>query len=377
MEVAQRIGCRLKELRSEQGITQQVLANRIGVSQSTIAGVESGSQLPGATLLGKLSDLFRVNLDYFYREKENPFEMLLRAEEVSSENAGILREIKERCLRYRQIEQMAKEEVVPAPQYQPPPKSAHVISYAERIAEQERLRLDVGFDPLVDLPRVLEGQGVRVLGFSAESELDGLFLSSEEEGSFALVNTHKPRSRQLFTLAHEYCHILLHRGMGTRLDYDIFGAPRKGDPVEMAAGAFAAAFLMPAFKVREMWGKKDVEDSSKLIWLKRSFGVSYRALGWRLLNLDLITKAQRQSIEDKEDHYKAIEELLYGDETETCVEIPALSDRLKFLAQRAYLSGDVSVSKLAEWLEVDVVTADEMAKALQGGRGPQNVAVAG
>jgi hypothetical protein len=192
-----------------------------------------------------------------------------------------------------------------------------------------------------------------------------LFLASDEEGSFALVNTSRSRNRQLFTLAHEYCHILLHRGVGTRLDYDVFGVPKKGDPVEMAAGAFAAAFLMPCSKVRECWSIRAKSKRSRLIWLKRYFGVSYRALGWRLLNLGLVTKSERETFEQDEAEISYVEKLLYGPELEPCISIPALSDRLKFLAQRAYLSGDVSVSKLAEWLEVDLVTADEIAKVLQ------------
>lgn len=380
MEVAERIGRRLKQLREERGWSQQTLASKAGVSQSTIAGIETAAQLPGAALLGRLSELFRVNMDFFYREKENPFEILLRAEGVKDEDVATLREIEERCLRYRQIEKMAREEVTPTPQYQPPAKGAHVVSYAEKVAEQERLRLDVGFDSLTDLPRVLEGEGIRVLGFKSKSDLDGLFVSSDEDGAFVLVNTLKTRdrgpARQLFTLAHEYCHVLLHRGMGARLDYNIFGAPGKGDPVEMAAGAFAAAFLMPGFKIKEAWSRNYGSKDSRLIWLKRSFGVSYRALGWRLLNLGLISKSEREAIESEEVDLKATEQLLYGGDPAPCLSIPALSDRLRLLAMRAYLSGDVTVSKLAEWLEIDVVTADEIAKALEYGRGLRNVPAA-
>ena len=97
MEFAERIGRRLKQLREERGWTQQTLAGKAGVSQSTVAGVETGAQLPGATLLGRLSELFRVNLDFFYREKENPFRMLLRAEDVKAEDVATLRTIEERC----------------------------------------------------------------------------------------------------------------------------------------------------------------------------------------------------------------------------------------------------------------------------------------
>lgn len=368
MDISQRIGMRLKELREERSWTQQVLARKAGVSQSTIAGLESGAQLPGAALLGRMSDIFRVNLDFFYREKVSPFEVLLRAEDVSQEDLPVLREANELCIRYRQIELLAGEPVAPTPAYPEPPARELVVKFAERVAEQERLRLDVGFDPTVDLPRVLESQGVRVLSFQTESALDGFFMFSDKDGAFVLVNTNKlkPKSRQMFTLAHEYAHVLLHQKLGSTLDYDIF-APKKGDLIEKAANAFAAAFLMPGFLVMEHWKAKDGTVTAKLIWLKRFFGVSYSALGWRLLNLGLISSTERAVLEKQEESLRGAEMKLYGPDKDNPVSIPKFSDRLRYLAQKAYLSGNASLEKLAEWLDVDIVTADEMARALRHG----------
>jgi transcriptional regulator with XRE-family HTH domain len=64
MEAAVRIGERLRRLREERGWTQAELARKVDASQPTIAGIESGSQLPGTGLLGRLADLFRIDLDY-------------------------------------------------------------------------------------------------------------------------------------------------------------------------------------------------------------------------------------------------------------------------------------------------------------------------
>lgn len=59
------IGRRLIELRRAAGITRQDdLAAIFNVSRSTIAGIESGGDLPGRDLAVALADYFRVPLDW-------------------------------------------------------------------------------------------------------------------------------------------------------------------------------------------------------------------------------------------------------------------------------------------------------------------------
>lgn len=55
---------RLKELRSEKGLTQRELANLIKLSPSTIAMYEAGQRTPDPEILQKLADYFGVSLDY-------------------------------------------------------------------------------------------------------------------------------------------------------------------------------------------------------------------------------------------------------------------------------------------------------------------------
>lgn len=370
MEAAVRIGERLKRLRDERGWTQVELARKVDASQSTIAGIESGSQLPGTGLLGRLADLFRIDMDYFYRAKENPFEMLLRAEEVGSQLQPVLRDFTEWCLRYAEIERIAGQIATPAPDYSEYfSKSTERLDLLERLAEESRRRLELGAGQNCDLPEILERDGLRVMGIQTEEDLDGVFLYAQDEGGFALVNTNRSSSRQLFTLAHEYGHFLLHRKLGYRLDVDVTRIPSKGDVVESTAGRFAAAFLMPRSTIESLWQKQE-KDMTRIIWVRRMLGVSYRALGWRLLNLKLITLAAREKLESDEDALRNQEKLLFKDESEPCLKVAKFSDRLRLVSYLAYLRGEVSVSRLADWLDMDVVTADTIARSLRGEEEP-------
>lgn len=55
---------RIKELRLEYGVSQKELASLIGVSSATISMWESGKRNPKEFYLHRMSDLFKVSIDY-------------------------------------------------------------------------------------------------------------------------------------------------------------------------------------------------------------------------------------------------------------------------------------------------------------------------
>ena len=57
-------GTRLKELRKQSGLTQQQLAERIGVSKSVVSFYELRERSPSPDVLTKLSHIFHVSTDY-------------------------------------------------------------------------------------------------------------------------------------------------------------------------------------------------------------------------------------------------------------------------------------------------------------------------
>ena len=61
-----RIGEVIKDLRIERGLSQQKLANAIGVSQKAIDYWEGGVNEPKASYIVLLADYFDVSCDFFY-----------------------------------------------------------------------------------------------------------------------------------------------------------------------------------------------------------------------------------------------------------------------------------------------------------------------
>ena len=58
------IGERLAELREEQGLTQEDLAEQIPVGRSTIGSYETNNSQPSYAVLIELADVFGVSTDY-------------------------------------------------------------------------------------------------------------------------------------------------------------------------------------------------------------------------------------------------------------------------------------------------------------------------
>lgn len=65
------IGQKLKTKRTEAGLSQEALAERIGVSRQTISSWENNRSYPDIGSILKLSDLYDVSLDELLKEDEN------------------------------------------------------------------------------------------------------------------------------------------------------------------------------------------------------------------------------------------------------------------------------------------------------------------
>ena len=54
---------RLRELRKERGVSQQALADAVGVTRQTIIAIEKGKYLPSLTLALKIAKFFNVPVE--------------------------------------------------------------------------------------------------------------------------------------------------------------------------------------------------------------------------------------------------------------------------------------------------------------------------
>ena len=63
---------RLRQIRLAHGLTQQQVADAIGITQRKYSYVETGQQQLTADILIKLADFYDVSIDYILRQTQTP-----------------------------------------------------------------------------------------------------------------------------------------------------------------------------------------------------------------------------------------------------------------------------------------------------------------
>lgn len=63
---------RIKDLREDHDMTQQQVADKIGITQRKYSYIETGVQPLTDEILVSLSNLYNVNIDYILMQTDNP-----------------------------------------------------------------------------------------------------------------------------------------------------------------------------------------------------------------------------------------------------------------------------------------------------------------
>ena len=63
---------RIRDLREDHDLTQQQVADAIGITQLKYSYVETGQQQLTADILIKLADFYDVSIDYILRQTQTP-----------------------------------------------------------------------------------------------------------------------------------------------------------------------------------------------------------------------------------------------------------------------------------------------------------------
>ncbi|WP_195283547.1 helix-turn-helix domain-containing protein [Harryflintia acetispora] len=79
---------RLKELRTEKGLSQRALAEEIPVAKQTVSGYEKQGNVPDIEILMRIADYFGVSVDYLIGavDVRTPITKIKTNELTSSEN---------------------------------------------------------------------------------------------------------------------------------------------------------------------------------------------------------------------------------------------------------------------------------------------------
>ena len=148
-------------------------------------------------------------------------------------------------------------------------------------------RFGVG-GPSVPIERILADSGISVR-FGLLGDVSGL-LSRTGEAAIVGVNSKHPKTRQRFTMAHEFGHFLLHQDLTShsdthfRVHFRDRNSSEATDVEEIEANFFAASILMPREFLDKTSAPEALGDDDLVAGLAKRFGVSGHAMSLRLVN---------------------------------------------------------------------------------------------
>ena len=350
-----RLGLRLKQARTKHEMTQDFVAQRLGLPRQAISEIENGKRSVSADEVFSFSRLYGVPVEELLREEgaaDHRDLVFLRADLLTDEGRIAISRFESLCREYRWLEE-ALGEVHPA-DLRPVAPSPNTFEDAWRLASEERKRLDLGATPVWSLLEALEERvGIKVFAFHADWSLSGACVVGSF-GPAVYFNLAHPAPRRIYTLAHEYFHLLLSGPNGRLASAGgrICGTePESKAREDKLADQFAAELLMPREAVEErlvdLRREAETLSGSDVIRLAVSFGVSTQAMLFRLGNLGKLGKATPQELYADPD--------LRQIDRESRMQVgepPSTPRRFETLAILAFLAGHISRSKLAELLDV-------------------------
>jgi Zn-dependent peptidase ImmA (M78 family)/transcriptional regulator with XRE-family HTH domain len=390
MPITQReLGDRIRSAREACRLTQEQVAEHLGVSRPTVAQIEAGNRSVSGLELDKLAHHFGRDLREFVAEsfdEADSLAALFRAQPEVLAQAAVADALRGCVALGREITNLERligvdrGTAATAAYPMPTPDSRwEAIQQGERLAAEERRRLGLGDTALPDLAELLETQGVRTGVVDLPEDVSGLTLNDRKIGLFVVANRDQHVLRRRFSFAHEYAHVLA--------DRDRFGlvsrSSERSNLLEVRANAFAAGFLLPESGVRQfvaglgkgkpsrmytdVVGVVSDEDESlevegrsvpgsqavqlyDIVRLAHHFGVSRVAALYRLRNLRIVSKSEFDRLKELDDRGrgKQLAEHLGLPEPDHTAVRERFQHRILGLALEAYRREEISRGKLDE-----------------------------
>jgi len=340
------LGFRLRNARETLGLSQQAVADAVGLPRTAVTNIETGNRSLSTTELMKLADLYARDPAYFLEDEpataDDVSVILLRALQQASNGPGF-REAIDHVLTLCREGAVLRTLLDQPVEGRLPDYSAHVTSASDAIrqgefvAQGERRRLGLGDTAVGNISGLISGQGIWVAACNLPDDMSGLFTHDLRAGLAVIVNAGHAAVRRRFSYAHEYGHALFDRAESWRLTR----RANADEMIEKRANAFAASFLMPKGGIEDQLRQLDKGRPSRQaqiiynvagdaptdaeirpragsqtitwqdVWnIARHFGVSYESAVWRLRNLNHLGTAETDALLLQRDKRLRLEDIL-------------------------------------------------------------------
>lgn len=293
---------------NDRNITAAELAAEIDINTERVKAILSGGTAPSVTDLKKIAKYFNRGLLFFVSEgvvneaklRTAGFRTLTNTHPMLDAD---IKALMERVERQRQIFLSLREEIGEdgARTFQPPDVRSNAPPEAANIT-RNWLGLD-GNGSFETYRQLIEARGVLVFRSNGyvgpwrvppESEIEG-FSVYHEHYPVIFVRKREARQRELFTLAHELGHLILHREGSIDSEENVFAAQGR----EREVNAFAGHLLVPDDALARIDDAQRPENHQDFDdWLKqpaRNLGVSVEVLLRRLLDTGRLNRDDYQA----------------------------------------------------------------------------------
>jgi transcriptional regulator with XRE-family HTH domain len=376
---------RLRRARELAGLSQQQVASAMGVPRTTVTQMEGGGRAVSTLELTRLARLYARPVTWLLAEGAEDGDLVAALHDAAPgiaedpEIRGGVHRLVALCREGAALERFLGRSppvlaTYPLPE---PANKGEAVSQGERVAEQERRRLDLGAAPIAKVADLVAEQGIWASAVDLPADMSGLFLCHRDVGLAVLVNAAHVPDGMCFSYARGYAHAVLDR----ERPIIVSDGETAHHFIEIRAKSFAAAFLMPADAVAQrirILNKGEPSRIERSIFdpatggvieaglrppprsqqischdvagLARHFCVSYAATLYRLKSLRYLSQAECAVLKGQEKLGLDYLRLLGIDNPSPASDVASggLRARVAQLAIEAYRRGEISRGKLFE-----------------------------
>jgi Zn-dependent peptidase ImmA (M78 family)/DNA-binding Xre family transcriptional regulator len=371
----QDIGDNARRLMKLRALSIPKLSERTGMGTAALSNILNRKAEPRSSTLIKISNALGVPVQELLSDSPRLQSLRFRsAKSLSAREKAARDQLKHDTALwlsdYRQLEELLKQ-----------PLKLVLSDRPARNATEAAMgaRKHLGIDsraPICDIAEIIESAGIklRIRPFGYRKTF-GLSVGERDGGPAIVVNAETGISieRQIFTVAHELGHLILHKS-----SYDASREEENADE-EREADAFTGVFLIPDEPLRREWeAARGLHWVDRVLHIKKLYKVSYMTVLVRLEQVDrslrgrLLVKEFRAAYvalkgHDLKDHFEpeAIEAPVATRDPHGLDSSDFMEERFARLVREAYEKDLISIGRAGEMLNRSLEDMRRLAKAWQ------------
>ena len=361
MNISLVIGQNIQKLMEKEKVSLRQLSESIGITHPTLSNYVEGEQAIDSEKLMLIAKFFKKPFDYFFKEDNKQISFMFRADKANKDIQNIdIEHLSNTIYSYLDVIGDVGYQYIPQ-KYQLNLKEdkKNLFNLVAKIAYEQRKFANIENVIPDNYFDVIQSIGINVIVKDFKNDAYfGASSYSSDLGSYIMINNSDKVSeeRKIFSLIHEYAHLLFHSDQYSDSQFNAFYLNSKTDINEQIANKFAGHFLMPRHLVESYMTSSQKVDA---IEMKKYFKVSIQTVYVMLHEYGFISK------EVYNDFWRRInlngfkqEEPFPLDKIDIQEKNVKLVKRIKDL----YFNEEISANKISEVLGIDTLETRKLLK---------------